>query len=64
MATQAELDAAAAAAKSKIEALIEAKVPEWAQGLITITDDEVHDISDAAVLAAEQAGDAPIHQGT
>jgi hypothetical protein len=64
MATQAELDAAATAAKTRIEALIKAKVPEWAQGMITITDVEVHDISDAAVIAAEQASATQINQGT
>jgi len=64
MASQAELAAAAVAAKSKMQALIKAKVPGWAQGMISITDQDVHDISDAAVLAAEQVREAQPQQGT
>jgi len=35
-----------------------------AQGMISITDQDVHDISDAAVLAAEQVRETPTQQGT
>ena len=55
MATQAELDAGFAAAKTVIAALIAAKVPSWAQGMISISDDEYRDVSNPVVLAAEQA---------
>lgn len=64
MATQAELDAGFAAAKTGINALIKAKVPSWAQAMISVTDDEVHDVSDAVVLAAEQARETQPQQGT
>lgn len=59
MATQAELAAGFAAAKTAIDALIKAKVPSWAQGMISITDDEIHDVSDPVVLAAEKARATP-----
>lgn len=59
MATQAELVAGFVAAKTAIEALIKAKVPSWAQGMITVTDDEVHAVSDPVVLAAEKARATP-----
>lgn len=54
MATQAELDAGFAAAKTAIAALIAAKVPFWAQGMISVSDDEYHDVSDPIVFAAEK----------
>ena len=64
MATQAELDAGFAAAKAAIDALIKSKVPSWAQGMISITDDEVHDVSDPVVLAAETARQQQSKQGS
>jgi len=59
MATAAERDAGFAAAKQAIGALIKAKVPAWAQGMITITDEEIHDVSDPVILAAEKARGLP-----
>lgn len=64
MASQIELVAGFAAAKTAIATLITAKVPSWAQGMISITDDEVHDVSDAVVLAAEKARATSTEQGT
>jgi hypothetical protein len=64
MATQAELQAGFAAARTAIDALIQAKVPAWAQGMIGITDSEIHAVSDPVVLAAEAARTAPPQQGT
>jgi hypothetical protein len=55
MATQAQLDAGFAAAKTAIVALVKAKVPSWAQGMISITDDEIRDVSDPIVVAADNA---------
>jgi len=55
MATPAERAAGFAAAKTAIAALIKAKVPSWAQGMITVSDDEIHDVSDPVILAAEKA---------
>jgi hypothetical protein len=55
MASPAELAAGFAAAKTAIVALIGAKVPSWAQGMIDITDNEIHDVSDPVVFAAEKA---------
>lgn len=63
MATQAELDAGFVAAKAAIDTLIKSKVPSWAQGMISITDDEVHDVSDPVVLAAEKARESQTGQG-
>jgi len=54
MATQAELDAGFAAAKTAITALIKNKVPAWAQGMISITDDEIRDVSDPVVAAVDK----------
>jgi hypothetical protein len=63
MATQAELDAGFAAAKTAIAALIAAKVPSWAQGMISISDDEYRDVSDPVVLAVEKARQTLTQQG-
>jgi hypothetical protein len=63
MATQAELDAGFAAAKTAIAALIAAKVPSWAQGMISVSDDEYHDVSDPVVLAVEKARQTLTQQG-
>jgi hypothetical protein len=63
MATQAELTAGFAAAKTAIAALIKTKVPPWAQGMISISDDEVHGVSDPVVLAAEKVREASTLQG-
>lgn len=64
MATQAELDAGFVAAKAAINVLIKAKVPSWAQAMISITDDEVHAVSDPVVLAAEKARAPQPQQGS
>jgi len=61
MATKAELDAGFTAARTAIDALIKAKVPSWAQGMISITDDEIRDVSDSVVLAAEKVRAAPVN---
>jgi hypothetical protein len=63
MATEAELAAGFAAAKTAITALIKAKVPSWAQGMIVIDDDEFHDVSDPVVLAAEKVRESSNQQG-
>ncbi len=63
MATAAELAAGLAAAKTAINALIAAKVPSWAKGMISISDDEYHDVSDPVVLAAEKARQTSTQQG-
>jgi len=64
MATQAELAAGFAAAKTAIEALINLKLPSWAQGMVNITDDEIHNVSGPVVLAAEKARETSTQQGT
>ena len=61
MATKAEFDAGFIAARTAIDALIKAKVPSWAQGMISITDDEIRDVSDPVVLAAEKVRAAPVN---
>jgi hypothetical protein len=63
MATQAELAAGFAAAKTAITALVKAKLPSWAQGMVSISDDEFHDVSDPVVLAAERARETSNQQG-
>jgi len=63
MATQAELAAGFAAAKTAITALVKVKVPSWAQGMIVISDDEFHEVSDPVVLAAEKARESSNQQG-
>ena len=50
--TQAQIDAGFAVAKAGINAMVAQLVPPWASGMVNITDDEIHAVSDAVVQAA------------
>lgn len=47
--TQAQIDAGFAVAKAAINAMITQLVPPWAMGMVNITDDEIHAVSDPVV---------------
>jgi hypothetical protein len=50
--TQAQIDAGFAVAKAAINAMVAQLVPPWAMGMVNITDDEIHAVSDPTVTAA------------
>jgi len=50
--TPAEIDAGFLVAKAAINAMVQQLVPPWALGMVNITDDEIHAVSDAVVQAA------------
>jgi|FreactTroBogLake_1042271.scaffolds.fasta_scaffold80144_2 hypothetical protein len=49
--TQAQIDAGFAVAKAAINAMVSQLVPPWAAGMVNITDDEIHAVSDAVAQA-------------
>ena len=50
--TPAEINAGFTVAKAAITAMVQQLVPPWAQGMVNITDDEIHAVSDPVVEAA------------
>jgi len=54
--TQAQIDAGFNVAKAAIMAMVQQLVPPWAMGMVNITDDEIHAVSDPTVAAAINAG--------
>ena len=53
--TPAQINAGFVIAKTYINTLVNQLVPPWAQGFVTITDAEIHEVSDAVVKAALNA---------
>ena len=50
--TQAQINAGFNVAKAAVNAMVQQLVPPWAMGMVSITDDEIHAVSDPVVKAA------------
>jgi hypothetical protein len=51
VATPAQIAAGFAVAKAGINAMVQQLVPPWAMGMVEITDEEIHTVSDAVANA-------------